>query len=154
MFTSCGGGQDNTTEPAPSIIESNSLVGLWQKEGEVTIDDGEGNEVTVIQPTNLYKCILPDGNFFLFRAYTNANQQNVSQIELYGTYSDVSDSTYTEVITTHCTMPNLSGVSSELRYNMPSNNMLNVYYILQTEDGGSVSNEWTPEVWHRVSSRL
>jgi hypothetical protein len=154
LFTACGGQATTQDVTNPSIIESTNLVGLWQKEGEVTIDDGEGNEVTVIQPTNLYKCILPDGNFFLFRAYSNANQQNISQIELYGTYSGVSDSTYTEVITTHCTMPSLSGVSSELRYNMPNNNLLNVYYILQTEDGSSVSNEWTPEVWHRVSSAL
>jgi hypothetical protein len=149
--TSCAP-QTETTTAESSIIESTSLVGLWQKEGEVTIDDGEGNELTVIQPTNLYKCILPDGNFFLFRAYTNGEQKNVSQIELYGTYTLTSDSVYTEVITCHCINPALSGVKSDLHYNMAEKDLVNVWYNLQLSDGSTGSSEWTPEVWHRVSS--
>lgn len=138
--------------PSINIIESTEYVGLWQKEAEIIVTDDEGNEIPTIQATNLYKCILPDGTFFLFRAYTNGEEANVSQIELYGTYQLSADTLCTEVITCHCINPALTGITSELHYSMPGKDQMNVWYNLLTADGSSGSNEWTPETWRRVSS--
>lgn len=152
LFSSCCEEKKAETHPF-SIIESTDLVGIWQKEAEMTISDEDGNEFSLIQATNLYKCILGDGSFFLFRAYTDSLNNNVSQVELYGTYTLSADTLCSEIITCHCTNPSLTGIASDLHYNMPEKDVLNVWYNLKNSDGTSGSNEWTPEVWRRVNSK-
>jgi len=152
VFSSCCEEKKAATPPS-SIIESTDLVGMWQKEAEVAVEDEDGNTYSLIQATNLYKCILPDGTFFLFRASTDSLNNNISQIELYGTYVVSADTLCTEVITCHCIDPSLTGITSDVHYNMPEKDVLNVWYNLQNSDGTSGSSEWTPEVWRRVSSK-
>lgn len=152
LFSSCCEEKKIET-PQSSIIESTDLIGIWQKEAEVVTEDEEGNEFSLIQTTNLYKCILADGSFFLFRAYTDSLNNNISQVELYGTYTLSADTLCSEFILCHCTNPSLTGIASDLHYNMPEKDVLNVWYNLKNSDGTSGSNEWTPEVWRRVSSK-
>lgn len=140
--------------PPQNIVESTTIVGLWQKQKEVAVEDVDGNQLTALEGTDLYKCVAPDGTFFLFRAATDAEGRERSRVELYGTYVVSSDSVCTEVITTHCLRPTLSGITSELHFVQPSSNELNVWYNLKSDDGTSGSNEWVPEIWHRVGAAV
>lgn len=138
--------------PAQNIVESTDIVGLWQKYSEVEVEDMDGNSSTILRPYNLYKCILPDGNFFLFRANPGQDSTEVlTHIELYGTYETSADTLCTEMIVNHCSEPELSGRTSDIHYNMPDVNSMNVWYNIKNADGSTGSNEWTPEIWKRVS---
>lgn len=135
-----------------SIVESDNIVGLWQKQREAFVEDESGNSLTVIQSTNLYKLINADGSFVLFRAYTDSvSGVNTSRIEMYGNYQLASDTLCQEQIVSHCLRPELSGASSQVHYQVLDGNMMSVYYNIQN-DGSAGSNEWTPETWRRVST--
>lgn len=151
FLSSCYNAPQETSKQ--NIVESNSMIGLWQKQKEVPVEV-DGVQMTIMENTNLYKCVLGDGTFFLFRAYTDSLGHEQSQVELYGTYLLTADTLCTEVITTHCLRPALSGITSDLHYELPSRDLLNVWYNLKDDDGTSGSNEWIPEVWKRVNSAL
>lgn len=137
--------------PAVNIIESTEWVGVWQKYVEVDETDEDGNTLSSLQPTNLFKIILADGNYFLFRATPNGMERSVdSRIEVYGTYTLTEEGKAVEVIVTNCAKPELSGVTSDVNYSMPDKDHMNVYYNLRGSDGTPGSSEYVPELWQRV----
>ena len=145
---------ENAAAPAANIIESTEWVGVWQKYVEVDEADEDGNVVsTSIQPTNLFKVILADGNYFLFRATPNGHERSVdSRIEVYGTYRLTEAGKAEEYIMTNCAKPELSGISSDVNYSMPDKDHMNVYYSLHSSDGTAGSSEYVPELWYRVAT--
>lgn len=154
FLSSCSASSADPATPAPSIIESQSIVGLWQKTQEVTVEDEGGTEATINQTTNLFKCILPDGNFILFRAYTDTlTGIPTSRIEMYGTYALQGDTLCQEVITNHCVLPELTGLTSEVHFSLPDPQSMSLYYNLETPDGSAGSSEWFPEKWVRVATK-
>lgn len=134
-----------------NIIESKGWVGVWQKYVEIESTDDDGNTLTSIQPTNLFKVILADGNYFLFRATPNGMERSVdSRIEVYGTYRLLEEGKAVENIVTNCAKPELSGIASDVNYSMPDKDHINVYYNLHVSDGSAGSSEYVPELWQRV----
>lgn len=151
FITSCG--PKAASGPAPSIIESQSLIGLWQKQREVTVEDESGVTLTALERTNLYKCILADGNFFLFRAETDSlTGLPTSRIEMYGTYALEGDTVCHETITNHCSLPELTGIESEVHYKLTDPKTLSLHYNLEVPDGSAGSSVWNPELWTRVKT--
>ncbi len=158
MFSSCCqqecSKEGASAGPSSPIIESSSYIGLWQKYQETIVEDPETEMVIKsVAPTNLFKCILPDGNYFLYRAYTDAeSNQVVSTIEVYGTYKMQGDSAIVEHILTNCSVPELSNIDSDVIYKMSDKDNMDVYYKLRNADGTPGSSEYEPEHWQRVAS--
>lgn len=134
-----------------NIIESTGWAGIWQKYVEIPNPDEDG--IPEYQPTNLFKVILANGTYFLFRATPNGMEKSVdSRIEVYGTYRVIEEGKVVENIVTNCVKPELSGIASDVNYTMPDKDHLNVNYNLRNSDGSAGSSEYVPELWQRVST--
>lgn len=154
-MTSCQPQQTETKQAAETqfLAESNSLVGLWQRMQSTEITDEEtGETLTLLTPKPRFKCIMPDGTYYLLNCKVDANGNVTSAIDHYGTYELIGDTLQLEHINVCSSQPRLSGVTSHVRYSLPDVNTLTMYYNFGLEGGlEEGSNEWVPETWRRVS---
>ena len=127
------------------LAESKSLIGIWRQIGMTKNNAGE--VVSVKSPT--YKVVNPDGTFYAFitwGAYSNV-QSDETTINLYGTYTFTSDSTFTEHIIKHSGNPKMDNTESELKYKFVPGSNNNAVYMMWKN---TVSSTWIPEIWERV----
>ena len=152
-YCCCGTCQEQTAAPvSENIVESQTITGLWQKQRTVEIVDEEsGESLEGMEATNLYKCIMSDGTYILFRAKTDATGLvGTSSIEHFGSYALTEDGLCIETIAVCLPNPALNGTESQVKYQIlgDKNEVMQVSYNLNTGEEGS--NEWQPETWHRV----
>ncbi len=152
LQTSCS---EPVPQPSPEqkhLVESTTIVGLWQqmKTNEV-VDEETGADIVQQIPRARYKCIMADGTYFLLDAEPSEDGSEHSTIIHYGRYSIVGDSLEIEHIEVCPTVPSLNGHDSHVRYSLPDNNTMTLYYKFALEEGIPGSTEWTPEFWKRVT---
>lgn len=134
-----------------NLVESTRIVGLWQQLKNYEIIDEEiGESITVLRPVPRYKCIMEDGTYYLLNCTVNPDGLVTSFIDHYGTYELQGDSIELEHINTCSTKPELAGVTSTVRYSLPDQNTMTMYYNFGIADGSEGSSEWVPETWKRV----
>jgi len=150
--TSCCNQPQPVPAPQKSLVESTSIVGLWQqmKTNEV-IDEETGMEIVQQKPRPRYKCIMADGTYYLLDVELGEDGSGRSTIIHYGTYSIEGDSLEIEHIEVCPTVPNLNGHDSHVRFNLLDANTMSLYYKFALEEGIPGSTEWTPEIWKRVT---
>lgn len=129
------------------LPESNSLVGLWRQAVIGRTQHGENVHIK----TGNYKVVNPDGTFYSFIAWGANNpgsQNDVTAMNMYGTYTITSDSTFTEYIVKHGGNPKMNNSESELKYEfVPGTNNKIVRMMYKN----TATNQWVPEMWQRVS---
>lgn len=153
LATSCT--QPKTTEApvqVPHIIESSNIVGLWQQiQVKDSIDEETGITMTSQTPRSRYKCIMPDGTYFLLNVQQDEHSQIATKVLHYGTYTIQGDTMQVEHIESCADVPALNGHESYVRYNMPDVNTITLYYKFGVETGSPGSSEWNQELWKRVT---
>jgi len=122
------------------LIESKSLVGIWQQAQVRKTTDGQSKIIN----TAVYKVLNADNSFVFFSISSNELNTNVSH---WGTYKITSDSTYTESVTRHYTSPALDKSESQMRFKLLDENTLFMQYY------NDANKMWIPEVWLRVTPR-
>ena len=133
------------------MMESTSLVGLWQQMQLSTDEDAEtGMVLSAETPKPKFKCIMADGSYFLMEVSVREDGTVDPRILHYGTYTTEGDSIQIEHIEICVDVPALNGQNCTIRYNLASPDMLNLYYKLGVETGTPGSSEWNPEIWKRV----
>jgi hypothetical protein len=123
------------------LVESKSLVGIWQQAQANQSNDGQLKVINL--PT--YKVIKEDMTYYSF-SINNLNNIN-SNVVHWGTYKITSDSTFTESVIKHYAFPALDNSESIMRFKLLDDNMLVMKYY------NNVNKEWVPEVWKRVTPR-
>ena len=134
------------------LIESTNIIGLWQQMDVNEVLDDEGNLAFRTQvPKTKYKCIMPNGNYFLMEVVRDeATGVQDTKILHYGTYTLQCDTMQIEHIESCFDVPELNGHDSYVRYNMPDENTITLYYKFGVETNTPGSSEWNQEVWRRV----
>ena len=123
------------------LVESKSLVGIWQ---QAQVNQSPDGQTKVINLTT-YKVIKEDMTYYSF-SINNLNNIN-SNVVHWGTYKITSDSTFTESVIKHYAFPALDNSESIMRFKLLDDNMLVMKYY------NNVNKEWVPEVWKRVTPR-
>jgi len=123
------------------LVESKSLVGIWQQAQVNKSPDGQ----TKIINLTTYKVLNADKTFYCF-SINNLNNLNTNIIH-WGSYNITSDSTFTESVTKHYAFPALDNSESLMRYKLLDENTLLMQYY------NSVNKQWVPEIWVRVTPR-
>lgn len=133
-FLSCYGyAQDKTVKK--HIVESKSLVGIWQLGGELKMGE---NTKTVYTPT--IKIYNEDGTFCVMRMF----KEGPLIVTLYGNYEILKDGKLVEYVSGSLSDPHLVGTKSDLNYKIEKEgSRLEVRYKLATADG------WASETWIR-----
>jgi len=122
------------------LVESKSLIGIWQQAQVNKISDGQSK----IIKTPIYKVLNADKTFYCFLINNNELNTNISH---FGSYEITSDSTFTESVTRHYTSPSMDNSVSQMRFKLLDENTLLMQYY---NDANKV---WVPEVWLRVTPR-
>lgn len=122
------------------LIESKSLVGIWQMQGMRNTEDGK----TQLVRLGNYKVLNKDGTFYAFAITNNDLTTNVS---ICGSFKITSDSTYTESVIAHYTSPEMNNSESKMRYKFIDKDTLVLEYY------NNAIKRWIPEVWVRVTPR-
>lgn len=139
---SCG-----TTFAQKHLPESKTLIGLWRQAVVVRTQQGENVHVKTVN----YKVVNPDGTFYSFITW-GSNSQNpqgdVTAMNMYGTYTITSDSTFTEHIIKHGGNPQMNNSESELKYKFIPESDNEIMYMMYKN---TATNQWIPEMWQRVS---
>lgn len=122
------------------LVESKSLVGIWQQAQANQSNDGQ----IKINKQPVYKVLNTDNTFFCFAISSNDLSSTVSH---WGTYKITSDSTYTESVTRHYTSSALDKSESQMRFKrLDENTIIMKYY-------NEANKQWVPELWYRVTPR-
>ena len=134
------------------VMESNTLVGLWQQMDINEVLDEEGNVTFQTQvPRSKYKCIMPNGTYFLMEVEPESGAAGaLTKILHYGSYTLEGDTLQIEHIESCFDVPELNGHDSYVRYNLPDDETLTLYYKFGVETSHPGSSEWNQEVWRRV----
>lgn len=122
------------------LIESKSLVGIWQMQGTRNTADGK----TQLVRLGNYKVLNTDNTFYAFAITNNDLTTNVS---ICGSFKITSDSTYTESVIRHYTSPEMNNSESKMRYKFIDKDTLVLEYY------NDANKRWIPEVWVRVTPR-
>jgi len=122
------------------LVESKSLIGIWQQAQVNKISDGQSK----IIKTPIYKVLNADKTFYCFLINNNELNTNISH---FGSYEITSDSTFTESVTRHYTSPSMDNSVSQMRFKLLDENTLLMQYY------NSVNKQWVPEIWVRVTPR-
>ena len=120
------------------LVESKSLVGIWQQAQANQSNDGQ----LKITKQPVYKVLNTDNTFFCFAISSNDLSSTVSH---WGTYKITSDSTYSESVTRHYTSPALDKSESQMRFKLLDENALLMEYY------NDANKMWIPELWIRVT---
>lgn len=120
------------------LVDSQTLVGLWQLVGELKL----GDAVTYLPTSNL-KLINEDGTFINFLAPSKMP----ARITSYGTYKLEDNGKFSEYIVS--ALSSIGGTTSKLEYELDKNNsILTIRYKLAN------SEEWRTEKWGRVLHKV
>ena len=122
------------------LIESKSLVGIWQQARVTQSRDGN---VKIVKAT-VYKVLNADKSFYCISITNNDLTTNVS---ICGSFKITSDSTYTESVTRHYTSPSMDNSESQMRFKLLDENTLLMQYY------NEANKVWIPEIWVRVTPR-
>ena len=143
--------KNKSVENIQNLVESNTMVGLWQQMRSVEIvDEASGETITLLKARLRYKCIMTDGTYYLLDVKVDTEGVATNTILHYGTYELQGDDVMLEHIVNCSTDPKLAGVTSTVRYTLTDVNTISLYYNFGeggTEEG---ANEWVPETWKRV----
>jgi len=130
------------------LVESNSIVGIWR---QVIPLDTKVSDAEFFK-TNNYKVINTDGSYFTLLTTgselvklneTKVIEQSVTNIGHYGTYTNLSENSYSENIIRHGLKSDMNETSSEMRYDFLDKNTLLLKY--------NIGDKWIPELWKRVT---
>lgn len=129
------------------LAESKSLAGMWR---QFVIRKTPQGEFVKIKSGN-YKVMNPDGTFYAFVTWGTGKDYDpdtdITSMNMYGTYTVTSDSTFTEHIVRHSANSAMNNSDSDLKYKFlpqSDNNLMVMEYK------NSAINRWIPEMWERV----
>ena len=144
--------EDSTVGNTRNLVESNSMVGLWQQVRTTeVVDEASEMAVPIMKLRPRYKCIMPDGTYYLLDVKVDSDGVATSTILHYGTYEFQDSDVMLEHIVNCSTDPNLAGITSTVRYTLVDVNTISIYYNFGLEGGSEEgANEWVPETWKRV----
>lgn len=125
-----------TFKPAP-------LAGIWQLCHYVS--DQEGVPGTV-RPSNTFKVLSDDGRIVNFTIRPGAD----AIITGYGTYAQLTDNSYKEVIEKNIHLPMLDKKELVLEFEMGEGDLLYLKYFIAKDLNGNELNTWFYETWKRL----
>ncbi|MFD1162916.1 MULTISPECIES: DUF4488 domain-containing protein [Hwangdonia] len=129
------------------LIESNTIVGVWQ---QMFVKINDSGEKEMFKSGN-YKVINSDGTYFTFVTWgakqmvkngKSIIEQNVTDVGHYGVYKNLTDSSFIEQIIKHGVNTKMSGTASQINYKLLDINTV----IMEYKNG----DRWIPEMWRRV----
>lgn len=135
--TNAMGQGKGTSKPA-------ELKGIWQLCHYVSdIPDVPG----VLKPSNTFKVLTDDGRIVNFTIRPGQD----AIITGYGTYVQVSDSTYKESIEKNIHLPMLDNKDNVLGFEFADGNLMHLKYFISKDLNGNELNCWYYETWKQVS---
>lgn len=138
-----------TTDPLPPEQQalhlplSLGLEGIWNLGGRISSDGA-----IFKMNTGIFKILNKDGTVYTIASGMRLPNGEVlpPHIGFYGTYQDVTDSTFTETTIQNFQSPGFSGVKTELKYELIDNNTLHSFFRPIGSEG-----PWVGELWKRVT---
>lgn len=120
------------------------LKGIWQLCHYVSdIPDVPG----ALRPSNTFKVLADDGRIVNFTIRPGQD----AIITGYGTYVQLSDSTYKESIEKNIHLPMLDNKDNVLGFEFADGNLMHLKYFISKDLKGNELNCWYYETWKQVS---
>lgn len=120
-----------------------NLKGIWQLCHYVSeVPDVPG----VLKPSNTFKVLSDDGRIVNFTIIPGQS----AIITGYGTYKQVTGSSYKESIEKNIHLPMLDNKDNILEFEIEDDELLHLKYFIAKDLNGNELNSWFHETWKRV----
>ena len=120
-----------------------TLKGIWQLCHYVSeVPDVPG----VLKPSNTFKVLSDDGRIVNFTIIPGQS----AIITGYGTYKQVTGSSYKESIEKNIHLPMLDNKDNILEFEIEDDELLHLKYFIAKDLNGNELNSWFHETWKRV----
>ena len=120
-----------------------NLKGIWQLCHYVSeVPDVPG----VLKPSNTFKVLSDDGRIVNFTIIPGQS----AIITGYGTYKQVTGSSYKESIEKNIHLPMLPNKDNILEFEIEDDELLHLKYFIAKDLNGNELNSWFHETWKRV----
>lgn len=137
MVTDVVGQTKPTFKPAP-------LKGIWQLCHYVSeVPDVPGT----LKPSNTFKILGEDGRIVNFTLIPGSD----AIITGYGTYTQLTDTTYKESIERNIHLPMLDNKDNVLHFEISEDVFLYLKFFIRKDLNGNELNTWFYETWKRVT---
>lgn len=119
------------------------LKGIWQLCHYVSeTPDAPG----ILKPSNTFKILSDDSRIVNFTIIPGSD----AIVTGYGTYVQLTDSTYKESIEKNIHLPMLDNKDNVLTFKLGDNECLHLKYFIKKDLNGNELNTWYYETWKRV----
>lgn len=122
---------------------SASLKGIWQLCHYVSETPGIPG---VLKPSNTFKVLSDDGRIVNFTLIPGSD----AIITGYGTYKQLTESSYKESIERNIHLPMLDNKENILEFEMGEGDIMYLKYYIAKDLNGNELNTWYHETWKRV----
>ena len=119
------------------------LEGIWQLCHYISEEPGIPG---VLNPSNTFKVLSKDGHIINFTLIPGSD----AIITGYGTYDQLSDTTYRESIEKNIHLPMLDNSDNLLQFEMGEEGIMYLKYYIQKDLNGNELNTWYHETWKRL----
>lgn len=125
-------------------LKKANLSGIWQLCHYVS----ENPDVPgTLKPSNTFKVLSEDGRIVNFTVIPGSD----AIITGFGTYLQLTDNTYKEVITKNIHLPMLDHKELVLEFDIVDNNVMYLKFYIEKDLNGNELNTWFYETWKRIS---
>lgn len=120
-----------------------TLNGIWQ----MCFYASETENIPgVLKAGNTFKVLSDDGKITNFTITPNRN----AVITGYGTYEQLSDSTYAENIERSIHLPVLNSKTNILHYEFIEGEYMRIKFFIKEDEQGNLMNSWYYETWRKI----
>lgn len=119
------------------------LEGIWQLCHYISEEPGIPG---VLNPSNTFKVLSKDGHITNFTLIPGSD----AIITGYGTYDQLSDTTYRESIEKNIHLPMLDNRDNLLQFEMGEEGIMYLKYYIEKDLNGNELNTWYHETWKRL----
>ena len=124
-------------------FKSANLEGIWQLCHYVSEEAGIPG---ILKPSNTFKVLSKDGNIINFTLIPGSD----AIITGYGTYAQLSDTTYRESIEKNIHLLMLDNKENLLQFEMGEGGIMYLKYYIEKDLDGNEFDTWYHETWKRL----